>query len=778
MSSPLVAGGAAVVRDYYQKAHSHGASAALVKATLINSAADLLDENNDGIFDNALPIPNMHEGWGRVDLANATDGSHQFDDETSPLATGTNATFNFPMPTPGLPFRVTVVWTDYPSTAASAVNLVNDLDLTVTAPDGTTYLGNVFSGGWSTAGGSADRVNNVENVYVFAAAAGTWTVTVNGYNVPNGPQRFALVVDSGAGGGSGLPIVRVAASDATATEAPLTTGGFRITRSGDLAGDLTVTYTVSGMATAGSDYVALSGTATIPDGLAEVIVTVTPIDDPDIEPSETVVVTAAADAAYTVGSPSSAVVSLTSNDLPPDLVVTTVTAPQFAAVGGIMSVTDATRNAGTAPAGASETFFYFSTNSLLEEVDFFIGSRPVPPLGAGVTDLATTPLTVPATTPPGLYYVIAAADWSEMVTETVENNQTRVSGLVRVGPDLLVTVLTAPATAAAGEPLTVNDTTKNSGAGTAPATVTAFFLSTNTTWDTGDVLLGSRPVPRRWRAVRQGGGGDAADRADHDRRRHLLHPGQGRQQSGGAGIAGEQQRQVQWHGQGRRRPDDDGDHRARRRRGRRHRHGQPRRRRTPAAATRRHRPRRSISRLNSALDAADLMIGTASGGGARSGYVGAVRRPLTIPARTLVGTYYILAKADGPGEVAETSESTTRAPAARSRWARPDRPHAGRPLAGRRRRGAERHRNGEEHRRRAVDAERERVLPVHQQRLLDAADVELGRRPVFRRCVRRGRRGGSALLVPASTVAGELLHPAKVDPDEPLPEVYETNNLK
>jgi hypothetical protein len=50
-SNPLVAGRATVVRDYYTKAHSHDASAALVKATLINSADDMLDENNDGVND-------------------------------------------------------------------------------------------------------------------------------------------------------------------------------------------------------------------------------------------------------------------------------------------------------------------------------------------------------------------------------------------------------------------------------------------------------------------------------------------------------------------------------------------------------------------------------------------------------------------------------------------------------------------------------------------------------------------------------------------------------
>lgn len=44
-------------------------------------------------------------------------------------------------------------------------------------------------------GGVADRLNNVENVYVADAASGTWTVTVAGFNVPLGPQPFALVVE-------------------------------------------------------------------------------------------------------------------------------------------------------------------------------------------------------------------------------------------------------------------------------------------------------------------------------------------------------------------------------------------------------------------------------------------------------------------------------------------------------------------------------------------------------------------------------------------------------
>jgi len=98
----------------------------------------------------------------------------------------------------GSPLKITLVWSDFPSTESASVNLVNDLDLEVVAPNGTTtYLGNVFSGGWSATGGAADRRNNVENVYVQSATAGTYTIRVKGFNVPNGPQPYALVVDGG-----------------------------------------------------------------------------------------------------------------------------------------------------------------------------------------------------------------------------------------------------------------------------------------------------------------------------------------------------------------------------------------------------------------------------------------------------------------------------------------------------------------------------------------------------------------------------------------------------
>src|SRR5207253_2705449 len=92
-----------------------------------------------------------------------------------------------------------VAWTDVPGTPGAGTELVNDLDLTVTAPDGTMYLGNNFADGASAPGGTPDSKNNLENVYISNPAVGVYTVTVTGVNVPSGPQDYALVVSYGGG---------------------------------------------------------------------------------------------------------------------------------------------------------------------------------------------------------------------------------------------------------------------------------------------------------------------------------------------------------------------------------------------------------------------------------------------------------------------------------------------------------------------------------------------------------------------------------------------------
>lgn len=89
-------------------------------------------------------------------------------------------------PQTGSGLYVTLVWSDPPAQAAAAQTLINDLDLTVTGPDGQ-LLGN--------GGATPDRKNNVETVRLENPTAGTYIISVQAQrvNATFGSQPFALV---------------------------------------------------------------------------------------------------------------------------------------------------------------------------------------------------------------------------------------------------------------------------------------------------------------------------------------------------------------------------------------------------------------------------------------------------------------------------------------------------------------------------------------------------------------------------------------------------------
>jgi hypothetical protein len=212
-SSPCVAGGAALLRQYFVNHSFLPPSAAMTKAYLMNAARYLTGAGaDDTLWSEA-------QGMGELDLGAAFDGAPRIvrDQQAGDtfIASGQMRAFTGFVADTNLPFRVTVAWTDAPgNTTGSAYN--NDLDLTVSV-GGQTYLGNVFSGAWSVPGGSADEADNVESVFLPAGIAGAFTVTVaatsiNSIGVPNGSngltQDFALVIDNAVG--AGPPIVEAA----------------------------------------------------------------------------------------------------------------------------------------------------------------------------------------------------------------------------------------------------------------------------------------------------------------------------------------------------------------------------------------------------------------------------------------------------------------------------------------------------------------------------------------------------------------------------------------
>jgi subtilase family serine protease len=244
----------------------------------------------------------------------------------------------------------------------------------------------------------------------------------------------------------------------------------------------------------GSDYAALPGSVTIPVGAASATIVVTPIDDPTVELDETAIVSLRPDAAYFVTSPGRATVTIVSDEIPSDLVVSALTVPSAAAAGAAITVTDTTTNQGGGPADPSTTRFYLSTTATLGPTSVLLGSRTVPGLAPGAASPAATPVTIPAGTATGRYVVLAVADADQVLVESVEGNNV-ATRIVEIGPNLTVATLSAPLTAGPGAAVTVTDTTRNQGGSGAGASRTLFYLSANPTLDAGDVALGSRAVP-------------------------------------------------------------------------------------------------------------------------------------------------------------------------------------------------------------------------------------------------------------------------------------------
>ncbi|HWI64824.1 MAG TPA: S8 family serine peptidase [Symbiobacteriaceae bacterium] len=176
MATPLTAGATALVRQFYTEKMNVTPRASLLKATLINGAA-AMDTN----------LTWKDNGWGRVDINNSLYGRpFKFVNEEKALQTGEAQSYTYAVKA-GQPLKITLAWSDYPANPSAEKTLVNDLDLVIKGPDGKEILGNHMLGA------GVDRTNNVENIVIASPGAGNYTVTVKGYNVPQGPQRFALV---------------------------------------------------------------------------------------------------------------------------------------------------------------------------------------------------------------------------------------------------------------------------------------------------------------------------------------------------------------------------------------------------------------------------------------------------------------------------------------------------------------------------------------------------------------------------------------------------------
>lgn len=210
MSSPSATGAAALVTQLYNREFSgQRMRASTLKALLIHTADDL-----------GTAGPDYRFGWGLINakaaadlvLANKASLASPKINENSVTDVQNIRTHAYVWDGTS-PIRATLCWTD-PAGAMEATsdsrtpNLVHNLDLTVTAPNGTTiYRPYVmpFVGSWTqgsitlAAVTGKNNVDNVEQVYIpTPTQAGLYTVTVSlDGALTTSSQSYSLVVTGG-----------------------------------------------------------------------------------------------------------------------------------------------------------------------------------------------------------------------------------------------------------------------------------------------------------------------------------------------------------------------------------------------------------------------------------------------------------------------------------------------------------------------------------------------------------------------------------------------------
>lgn len=201
MATPAANGAIGLIRQYllagfYPSGSANPAdSIRYQSAALLRTLAIVSADPNIGSY----TVPDSNIGWGRIDVDSVVyfDGDARkllILDDTIGINTGEAVTDSFTVVSQ-IPLRVCVAWTDTAAAPNANPTLVNDLNIELTAPDGTTYRGNQYSGGQSIPNPTDwDNVNVEECCRIDNPQIGPWLITVSGQQVVFGPQPYAYAI--------------------------------------------------------------------------------------------------------------------------------------------------------------------------------------------------------------------------------------------------------------------------------------------------------------------------------------------------------------------------------------------------------------------------------------------------------------------------------------------------------------------------------------------------------------------------------------------------------
>jgi subtilase family serine protease len=176
--------------------------------------------------------------------------------------------------------------------------------------------------------------------------------------------------------------------------------------------------------------------------------------------------------------------------LPADVVVPAFTAASLGAAGSPLAISVTTKNQGIGFADPSTTKFYISTNFSVDASDTpLLDVQAVPALDPGASSSVSMTVVIPSSQQAGSFYLIAKADADDVLIESTENNNASGARRISIGPDLVASKPTVPATASPGATYNAGYIVTNEGAARAPASVLNLYWSTNLTVEPADPVL-------------------------------------------------------------------------------------------------------------------------------------------------------------------------------------------------------------------------------------------------------------------------------------------------
>ncbi len=194
MSTPHVAGIAALIREYLQKNRNiPNPSGMLLKAFIINGAVDMDNSRNTGA------IPDTREGWGRANIVSSIAPEeliYRVDFRDWQTLNKTFETINITdlRFSANKPVQITLTWYDLPSAVGGGA-LINDLNLELRFPSNKLYRGGARSMiNGETINAIEDNINNVEKIILKVAEDGFYNISIFARNIRLGrTQSFAIV---------------------------------------------------------------------------------------------------------------------------------------------------------------------------------------------------------------------------------------------------------------------------------------------------------------------------------------------------------------------------------------------------------------------------------------------------------------------------------------------------------------------------------------------------------------------------------------------------------